>query len=84
MDCDIHSDGVGGHGTWQGALFGHGRWRVQVEVRWGRVAAAPRPLRDVIFGAYYRKTPNGGGGSQGLSHGLYLDVVSTVTCRVCW
>lgn len=72
MDRDVHRDG--GHGPRQGAPLGIRRRRVQVEIRWGGVAAAACPLRNVIFSAHYRETANCGGGS----HDIRLAVLPTV------
>lgn len=79
MDRDVHGDGGRGQGARHRAPLGHG-WRcVQVEIRRGRVAAAARPLCDVIFCAHHREAANGGGGG----HGLSVNVVHTEACGVC-
>lgn len=79
MHCDIHRDWWRGQVTRYGGP-GHGRRRVQVEIRWGRVAAATCPLCNVIFSAHHRETANCGRGSQDLS----TSTVGTISYRMCW
>lgn len=58
-----------------GPPFGHRGRSIQVEVRRSGVAAAARPLCDVIFGTHDRETAN----CRGSGHGFYGNVLGTVT-----